>query len=539
MNRLLRPERRTLLLASGAILVTSALNLGAPAVMAHAIDGPLARGDYRGVLHHVALLLLMYSISLFTQYRQTVGMGSVGQRVLHRLRGELFEKLQRLPVAFFAERRSGDLISRVNNDTDKMYQFFSQSLMQFVGSFATMLGAGCFLVGLEPRLGLAALAPALVMLLLTRLLNPALKRRNALSLESTGEVSAEVSESLANFHVVVAFDRRDAFRTQFQRVNLHNYDRAVAAGLTNGVLTPFYALCAQLAQLIVLAYGLSLIGKGQFTVGLLISYFVYVNRFYDPMRQLAALWASFQAANAAYARISEVLEETRSLPVAARSETPQGEGGRLEFRSVSFGYKPEQRILDEVTFCLQPGLTYAFVGPTGGGKSTTASLMARLYDPDTGSVLLNGFDLRSYQAAERSEKVGFILQEPFLFSGTVGDNVASLEGLDRLFAQGLETPVEGLSLGQRQVVAFLRAILRKPELLILDEATANIDTVTETALAELLERLPECTTRVVIAHRLNTIENADGIFFVNGGRVQSAGSMEQAVELLKGEARRS
>ncbi len=538
MNRLFRPERRTLLVASGAILTTSALNLGAPAVMAHAIDGPLARGDYRGVLTHVGLLLLMYLVSLFTQYYQTVGMGTVGQRVLHRLRAELFDKLQRLPVEFFAERRSGDLISRVNNDTDKMYQFFSQSLMQFVGSFATMLGAGCFLLGLQPRLGAAALAPAAVMFALTRMVGPEVRRRNASSLESTGEVSAEVSESLANFHVVVAFDRRDAFRAQFERVNARNYRQAVGAGLANGLLTPIYALCAQVAQLVVLAYGLALIADDEFTVGLLIGYFVYVNRFYDPMRQLAALWASFQGANAAYARISEVLDEPRELPVLPGESAEQG-AARLEFREVSFGYQADQRVLEGVSFRLEAGRTYAFVGPTGGGKSTTASLMSRLYDPIDGRVLLDGRDLRTYPPDERSQKIGFILQEPFLFAGTVGDNVSSLHGLDRLFPQGLETPVDGLSLGQRQVVAFLRAIGRQPQLLILDEATANIDTVTEAALAELLELLPPSTSTVVIAHRLNTIEKADGIFFVNDGRVQSAGSLEQAVAMLKQETRRS
>jgi ATP-binding cassette subfamily B protein len=540
MNRLLAPERRPLLLAAGAILATSALNLSAPSVMAHAIDGPLSDGDYAGVLRHVGLLFAMYLLSLFTQHRQTLLMGSVGQRVLFGLRGEVFEKLQQLSVAFFDRHRTGDLISRINNDTDKVHQFYSQSLMQFVGSFVTMVGSGFFLVGLNPRLGLAALVPAVAMFGLTRLLNPWIRRRNASNQKSTGQVSAEIAESLSHFKVMVAFDRRDYFRQNFDQVNRQNYGYALKAGLANGVLAPLFGLCSQLGQLIVLTVGLAMVARGEFSLGLLISYFVYVNRFYDPMRQLAALWASFQAASAAYERISEVLADQSTMKVVPRDDSaPKGHSGRMEFRGVTFGYRPDQEVLRAIDFQLDPGKTYAFVGPTGGGKTTTASLMARLYDPLAGTVLLDGYDLRTYSDQERSQKIGFILQDPYLFGSTVGDNISSLEGLERLFPEGLDTPVEGLSLGQRQVVAFLRAVLRQPDLLILDEATANIDTVTETILAGLLGRLPAHTTRVVIAHRLSTIESADTIFFVNAGRIQMAGSMEQAVALLRDEARQS
>jgi ATP-binding cassette subfamily B protein len=379
----------------------------------------------------------------------------------------------------------------------------------------------------------------MVMLVLTRLLNPWIKRRNASNLKSTGEVSAEIAESLSHFKVMVAFDRRDYFRQHFQQVNERNYSHALRAGRANGVLAPLYAFCAQLGQLIVLSYGLSMVARGELTLGLLISYFIYVLRFYDPMRQLAALWANFQAATAAYDRVTEVLSEGSSLEVLPPPSTVDPNCGRMEFRGVTFGYQSDQEVLRAVDFHLEVGKTYAFVGPTGGGKTTTASLMARLYDPRQGVVLLDGRDLRTYSSHDRSQKIGFILQEPFLFGEKVGDSIDSLEGLERLFPAGLDTPVEGLSLGQRQVVAFLRAVLRKPDLLILDEATANIDTVTEGILSGLMERLPAHTTRVVIAHRLSTIASADTIFFVNAGRVQLAGSMEQAVALLREEARQS
>jgi ATP-binding cassette subfamily B protein len=229
----------------------------------------------------------------------------------------------------------------------------------------------------------------------------------------------------------------------------------------------------------------------------------------------------------------------------------------LEFRGVSFHYPDGTEVLHNNSFRLEKGKTYALVGPTGGGKTTTASLIARLYDPTTGKVYLDGKDIRSYPAKERSQKIGFILQEPFLFSGTVRDNLlygneqykdysneqladvihqANLETLLTRFDAGLDTDLssggDAISLGQKQLIAFMRAVLRNPELLILDEATANIDTVTEKMLEDILQKLPETTTRVIIAHRLNTIENADEIFFVNAGTITRAGSLDQAVDML-------
>lgn len=538
MNKFLLPERKTLILASLAVLVTSLLSLGAPVVLAYAIDHPLADGDYRGVLKYGLLLVAMALVAMLTQYVQTLMMGSVGQRTVYRLREELFNKLQELPLAFFQARQTGDLISRIANDTEKLAQFFSQSLVRFVGSLVTMTGAAGFLLILNPRLGAAALVPAVAIFILTRLLSPIIRSTNKESLKRVGELSGEVSESLDNFQVIVAFDRRDYFRSHFAQVNERNYRQAIKTGLVNGSMSPLYGLCAHLGQLIVLAYGLVLVSRQELTVGLLIGYFVYLTRFYDPLRQLAALWATFQAAMSGYDRIAEILAVSEHLPILPRAQT-RDSSSRLEFRDVSFGYTPDKCILHSVNLDLEKGKTYALVGPTGGGKTTTASLMARLFDPSQGTVILDGHDLRTYTAAERSQKIGFILQEPFLFSGTLRDNISSLEGLEEMFEDGLDTPVTDLSLGQRQVVAFLRAVARHPDLLILDEATANIDTVTERVLSQLLETLPETTTLVVIAHRLNTIEKADAIYFVNAGRVEEAGSLEQTVSMLKEEHRDS
>jgi len=289
---------------------------------------------------------------------------------------------------------------------------------------------------------------------------------------------------------------------------------------------------------------------------LLISFIVYVSNFYNPLRQLAALWANFQVAMAGWDRISLLLSLETNLHLI-EDKNCESSKSYLHFGNVSFKYPNGKEVLHKVNFDLERGKTYAFVGPTGGGKTTTASLIARLYDATRGTILLDGKDIRSYKPEERTRKIGFILQEPFLFSGTIRDNILygnidyrnltnaqlseaiSEAGLERLlerFDEGLDTKVQttgdGISLGQKQLIAFMRAVLRKPELLILDEATANIDTVTEQLLDSILKKLPESTTRVIIAHRLNTIENADEIYFVNTGKVIRAGSFKDAMDLL-------
>jgi len=330
----------------------------------------------------------------------------------------------------------------------------------------------------------------------------------------------------------------------------------VKAGIANNMFAPVYGFLSNIGQMVVLAFGIYLIAVGQFSVGLLISFLAYIVQFYNPLRQIAALWANFQVALAGWDRISQILVLENNLKVVettTKEETPY----LLSFRQVSFSYNTGNEILKDVNFDLERGKTYAFVGPTGGGKTTTASLMARLYDPTAGQIILDGMDIRSIGIDARTSSIGFILQEPFLFSGTIRDNIlygnaqyenvsnevlsktlseSGLDGLLERFHGGLAAEIkssgDGISLGQKQLIAFIRVVLRKPKLLILDEATANIDTVTEQLLEKILEKLPDYTTRIIIAHRLNTIENADEIFFVNAGSVIKAGSLHNAVDLL-------
>ena len=551
----LKPEWKAIIIASGAIILSSFLTLLAPFLIGYAINNYIQLHNFHGVVVIALWLLGVYLITLVMSYAQTKLMGGVGQRMLYALRNAVFNKLQDLPIAFFNQNKAGDLISRINNDTDNVNTFFSQSLMRFLGSLVTMVGAGIFLVSINWRLGLLALVPAVIIIVITRIVSPWVKQKSATSLRSFGNLSAEIQESLDNFKVIVAFNRRDYFKSRFGEINTENYHAAIASGLASSVFTPLYGLAANMAQLIVVIYGVYLIIHGQFLIGFLVSFLSYVSNLYDPLRQMAALWSSFQTAMAGWDRISEILAMENNLTIIPKEDNQSS--AFLEFKNVSFAYEGGKQVFHDVNLVLERGKTYALVGPTGGGKTTTASLMARLYDASTGSIFLDGQDVRSYTAEERTKKIGFILQEPFLFTGTVRENIvygnddyqnhspeeltkvlegAGLHTLLERFPNGLETKLtvsgDGISLGQRQLIAFMRAVLRKPELLILDEATANIDTITEVLLGEILEKLPKTTTRVIIAHRLNTIENADAIFFVNGGEVTLAGSMEHALEML-------
>ena len=549
-------DKKILIMAFIAMTISAVFLLLGPYLIGYTIDHYVRTKMYHGVIVFSIILLIMYILSFITSYVQTKLMGTFGQHMLLTLRNLLFGKIQELPVDFFNQNKAGDLISRINNDTDKINQFFSQSLMQFSRSILIMIGSGIFLLSINLPLGAAALSPALFILIFTHFISPWVKKKNDVSLKSVGLLSSAVQESLNNFKVIVAFNRRDYFREKFSQSNKENYRNALSAGLANNLLMPVYGFFSNVGQMIVLIFGIYLISVHDFTVGLLISFLAYITTFYNPLRQLAALWANFQVALAGWDRISVILKLESNLPVIEDKKTYESKS-LISFNKVSFGYPNGADVLHNINFNLEKGKTYAFVGPTGGGKTTTASLIARLYDPTEGKVLLNGKDICSYSPEERTKKIGFILQEPFLFTGTVRENIlygnekyknytndkltgvlinAGLESLVEKFEVGLDTKVnnsgDGIGLGQKQLIAFMRAILRKPELLILDEATANIDTITEQLLEDILQKLPATSTKVIIAHRLNTIENADEIYFVNSGEVIQAGSLEHAMEML-------
>lgn len=565
---LMRDEKKVALGAFLTVITNSLLNLSSPLLLAYAVDHYITTGNMRGVLLCAGGLVLMYILAFFSSYFQMSLTGGIGQRVVWKLRNNIFKKLQDLPIQFFNQNKAGDLISRINNDTELLNQFFSQYVARLIDSIFMLAGIAIAILIFSFKFGTATLLPAVGLLIITKFISGWLKSRNKKSLQSIGGMSAEIQESLSNFKVIVAFNRRDYFKKKFEEANQKTFTANMKASVANSTVAPLYDLAANIAQLVVLGYGIYLVSHGQATLGMMLAFFTYSDRFYYPLRQFATIWTSFQLSLAGWDRINEVLTLKSNLEVLdiEKNKAQPATDTVLSFKNVSFSYgqfeaetgaetKDWKYVIKNVNFDLLPGKTYALVGPTGGGKTTTASLMARLFDPSEGVVSLGGRDIRAYTPEERTQKIGFILQEPFLFSGTVRENILygnevaqakhdeELEGMMKDFApllspfeKGLDTVIvgagDGMSLGQKQIIAFMRAILRQPELLILDEATANIDTVTEALLEEVLNKLPSSTTKVIIAHRLNTIQNADEIFFVGGGSVAPAGSFDHAVEML-------
>lgn len=596
---LMSGEKKVAIVTLFIILFNSALNLAAPLLIAYAVDHYVTTANMQGILLSASALLLMYAASFFAQYFQMIRTGGIGQRVVWNLRNTIFKKLQELPIQFFNQNKTGDLISRINNDTELLNQFFSQYITRFVDSIFMLLGITITVLIVNPKFGTALLLPAVCLLIITKLIGGWLKSRNKKSLQSIGGMSSEIQESLNNFKVIVAFNRRDYFKKKFEEVNQTTFKANMKASIANSTVAPLYDLAANAAQLLVLTYGIYLVGTGEITIGLVLAFFTYADKFYYPLRQFASIWTSFQLSLAGWDRISQVLKLKSNLIVLDKVEVAGGAKGAgankigitsnsnpdsiLSFDDISFSYKTKESnevgvanavdddswVIRHATFDLLKGKTYALVGPTGGGKTTTASLMARLFDPTEGIIRLAGEDIRTVTQDERTQKIGFILQEPFLFSGTVRENILygnvstttggatedgvievaansasaeiekQIKGFDSLlksFENGIDTVVkgsgDGMSLGQKQLIAFMRAIIRQPDILILDEATANIDTITESLLEEVLRQLSPYTTKVIIAHRLNTIKDADEIFFVGGGKVTPAGSFEHAMDLL-------
>src|SRR5579863_8372082 len=336
-------EKKSFIAAVVAIVLSSVATLVAPVVIVRTIDTDIRQKNLHGLLISAAIVLAIYVTGAIASYVQVITMGSTGRRVLYHLRNALFLKLQDLPVAFFNQNKAGDLISRLNNDTDKLNQFVAQALMQFVGSVFLITGAGIFLVSLNVKLGLGALMPAFGVLLLTRGSSAWIKRMNLGSLQALGGMSSEVQESLNNFKVIVAFNRVDYFRWKFDSANEKNFAASTRAGYANNIFMPLYGLASHMAQLLVVAYGIYLIQAGQVTVGLLIGFLLYVNNFYGPMRQLATVWASFQMALAALDRISEVLALESNMPVVSAAATDSE--SVLGFRIVHFKYPGGKEVL--------------------------------------------------------------------------------------------------------------------------------------------------------------------------------------------------
>ena len=546
------PYKWRALLAVLFLLLATAAALALPLLAKFAIDEGIDEADPRKLGTIVGLFVGAAVLVWIATAGHTYYTSWVGERVLADLRSRLFRHLQSLSLGYFERRRTGATISRLTNDVDALDQLVTDGVASLVQNSIVLVGSAAILMVLDWRLALATLAVFPLMAVSTAIFRRLSARAYQSVRERIGSVSATLQEDISGMRVVQAFAREQQSRDQFVEVN----DRYRAANqrtvVISGLYFPFVDFVAAAASAVVLGYGGYLVFDNSLTIGTLFAFIGYLANFFDPVQQLSQLYNTFLAAVAALYKITDVLDEepdVLDLPDARELATIQGD---VRFDNITFGYGDGPTVLHGLDLAVPAGTTVALVGHTGAGKSTIVKLLARFYDPRDGRVLIDDVDLRSIEQKSLRMQLGIVPQEGFLFGASVGENIAfgrpeatqdEIEAVARQVGvhEFIETLPDGygtrvgergslLSLGQRQLVAFARALLADPRILILDEATSSVDIATEQRIDQALNRLLDGRTAFVIAHRLSTIRRADLIVVLENGRVVERGTHDDLME---------
>jgi ABC-type multidrug transport system fused ATPase/permease subunit len=550
--RLLRPYRGRVLLMLGALAVATAAALAPPYLAGKAIDDGIRGGDTGALTIILVLFIAAAVVNWAASYAQTFLITWIGQRALQDLRIELFEHLQRLSIGFYSRNKTGVLISRITNDVQALDQLVTEGIATLFSSTLMLFGTAAILLVLDPGLALITFLTFPVLLIASVAFRLASSGAYRLTREKIAGVTSYLQETLSGVRVVRAFGQEPRHKVRFAELNDEHREANMTTVYLNAAYFPSVELLSAVATAAILLYGGNQVIDGALTIGVLASFVFYLQSFFDPIQSLSQLYTTYQAGMAALDKIFELLDEEPDLgdrPGAVELPRLRGE---IEFEDVTFSYGGDDPALCSVDLHIPPGQTVALVGATGAGKSTLAKLVARFYDPDHGRVLVDGHDLRDVTEHSLRSQLGIVPQEGFLFSGTVRDNIAfgrpdatddeireaalavgAHEFIERLPA-GYDTEVGErggqLSAGQRQLVAFARAAAADPRILILDEATSNVDVRTEAQIERGLRRLLAGRTALVIAHRLSTIRGAGRILVLDRSRIVEQGTHDELIE---------
>ena len=519
------------------------------AVVVHSVAGT----NKLAILSFVVVMVLaIATVGAVSTYFEKYLTTSVAQWVSHDLRRSLYNHIQKLSLSFHDNKRTGDLISRITSDIDTIQDFISQVLLGLIVNVLTLIGMLAVMFYLNWTFTLIALSVAPLLFVVVYAFTRRIKKASRDVRKNEGEIASIASEVLSSIHVVKAFTREDYEQQRFEKQSLETVESALAARSLKAKLTPAVEVIVAAGTCLVFWYGVRLVLAGTITAGSLLVFLIYLGKMYKPMRDLSKMTDTISKTQVGYERIREIAEtdrEVRNLPGARRAPRFKGE---IEFRRVDFSYADRPLTLKDVNFKLESGQIGALVGPTGAGKTTIASLIARFYEPTGGLVMIDGQNVRHYRIKSLREQISFVLQESLLFRAPVWQNIAygrpeasrqqiieaaKLANADEFIVQlpeGYDTLVgeRGVTLsgGQRQRIAIARAIVRNSPILILDEPTSGLDAASEELVFDALQRLMKGKTSIVIAHRLATVQNADVIFVIDQGTIVQQGSHEELIK---------
>jgi len=547
---LLRPYRGRVALMFVALIIGIAASLAPPYLAGRAIDDGIGDKDTGALTVVLIAFLVAAGLNWAATYVQTYLVSWVGQRALQDLRTRVFSHLQSLSIGFYSRNKTGVLISRLTNDVQALDQLVSDGIVTLFSASLTLVGTAGILIFLDPELALVTFAVFPVLALGSLLFRIASSDAYRLTREKIAAVTAYLQETLSGVRIVRAFGQEPRHMSRFGQLNDEHREVNMRTVKLNAAYFPAVELLSAVATAAILLYGGSQVSAGAIEIGVLVSFVFYVQTFFDPIQQLSQLYTTYQAGMAALDKIFQLLDSEPDLRDAEDAVELPRVRGEVRFEHVDFSYGTTgAQALRDVSLTVPPGQTVALVGATGAGKSTLAKLVARFHDPDSGRVLIDGHDLRHVTEHSLRSQLGVVPQEGFLFSGTVADNigfgrpgagqdeieaaaraVGAHEFIERM-PGGYETQVGErggqLSAGQRQLVAFARAAAADPRLLILDEATSNVDVHTEARIERGLRRLLAGRTAIVIAHRLSTIRDAGRIVVLDGGQVAEQGTHDE------------
>ena len=529
-----------------AMLAASGLTLLAPFLVKVAIDGPIFAGDIDG-LNEIVLLLLATFVGLYlASMAQRYLLSWVGQRVLADLRSALFRHLQELPLSYHDNHIVGVTISRVISDVGVINQLLSQGLITLTGDSLLLAGIVIVMLSLNAQLALVTFSIIPVIVLVTMVFAHKAKLAFRKTRARNAHMIGDLAENLSGIRVIQAFANEEISTEKFDEVNGANRDAHVEAMSLSFVFLPTVEILGMAATGIVLLFGGLSVAQGSLTLGTVIAFLAYVNRFFLPVQELSQLYATMQTAMAGGERVINLLNTEPAIKDSLDARKMPPIEGRIEFREVHFGYHESLPVLRDINLDIPAGTMVALVGPTGAGKTSIANLIARFYDVSAGSILIDGLDIREVEQRSMRAQMGLVSQDPFIFAGTIADNIrfgvpeatmeevmaagdmANVAEFVRDLPHGYETEIfedgANLSVGQRQLISIARAILADPRILIMDEATSSVDMVTEALIQDALRKLLSERSAIVIAHRLSTIVNADLICVVDDGRVREMGA---------------